>query len=348
MLIYRCGTLGDTLVALPAINAVRQRFSDARYIHMTASDASGKLWADEVLREFGWFDAFVTYRPADLADPREIVAVAARVRAQRPDLVVHLGSDKNSVLRAYRDRLFFLLAGVGRFVSCPSDKVGHFGGLKRTARVYPQEVVRLLDSVRAAGVGEGQVRFDVPIRERHEQRVDEVMAAGGLEGERPLVAVCPGSKQAIKCWPVERYGTVGERLISDAGVNLVVVGGADEAAAGCVVGARWPRGRWLNAAGCLSVLESAALLRRCAFYVGNDTGAMHLMAAVGGACVAVFSAREPAYSWFPWGSQHIVLRRDVPCRHCYLDVCIRERTRCLTEIGVDDVWDACSRMLSRQ
>ena len=64
VLVYRCGALGDTIVALPAIRAVREAYPDADLALMTANDGPGILWTDEVLRDFGWFAHMVTYRAA--------------------------------------------------------------------------------------------------------------------------------------------------------------------------------------------------------------------------------------------------------------------------------------------
>jgi len=89
----------------------------------------------------------------------------------------------------------------------------------------------------------------------------------------------------------------------------------------------------------------AELLRRCVFYLGNDTGAMHVAAAVGTRCVGVFGAQYPETSWHPYGGDHVVIRRRPPCRNCFLTECTRYATRCLTDISADDVWAACERLL---
>lgn len=298
-----------------------------------------------MLREFGWCDSYVTYTASELRSVRSLWGVLRRVRQARPSLAVHLGSDKNSWLRIWRDRLFFRLGGARRTIACPSNKVTAWGGLRRDRRIYPLEVDRLLAGMQRYGIQRPGTLFGLPIGNDQAGRVAAVLEASGLDRGRPLVGMCPGSKQQAKRWPVERYGELGRRLIEEAGANVAIVGGPDEAQIGAVLGRAWPPGRWVNAAGKLTVLESAALLRGCLFYVGNDTGAMHLAAAVGTRCVAVFSAREPARSWEPYGENHIVLRRDVPCQNCYLSTCGVEQLRCLTGIPVDDVWAACRRML---
>jgi ADP-heptose:LPS heptosyltransferase len=95
----------------------------------------------------------------------------------------------------------------------------------------------------------------------------------------------------------------------------------------------------------LRFLELADLLRHCIFYLGNDTGPMHVAVAVGTRCVGVFSAHNPLGTWHPYGDNHIVLRRNIACQNCYLSTCVGKGLRCLTEIGVEEVWSACQRML---
>ena len=346
ILVYRCGALGDTIVALPTMRAVRDAFHAAELVLMTANDGAGILWTDEVVRDFGWFAHVVTYRAQELASVRGLWAVLGRVRALRPELVVYLGSDHNSGIRAWRDRVFFRLAGVRRFVPASSAKVSFFGRLHRERRDYPYEVDRLLEALRRADIPVGAPRFDLPRRAAHVARVAALLAASGVGTTRPLVAMCPGSKQSAKRWPLERYAALGVRLI-ESGADIAIIGGPDEARAAEGVAREWPVGRWTVLAGRLSVLESAEALRRATLYVGNDTGAMHLAAAVETPCVAIFAAREPGRSWHPYGAAHVVLRRDdTPCANCYLTECTTEGLRCLTAIDVETVWQACRTVLT--
>jgi len=350
VLVYRCGTLGDTLVALPAMRALRAALPRARLTLMTANDGGDVPWTDDVVRDLGIFDGVLTYRSADLLRLPSLLALAGRVRRLRADLVVHLASDRNSALRLARDRAFFAIAGIRRaIVPRPSAKVTALGRLKPVAGPLPYEVDRLLAALAPHGLADDGVRFDLPARADDSARAASLLGAVGADG-RALVALCPGSKQPSKRWPAERWHALALRLAAEENVNVVVVGGADEAAIGATIEAALPPGRCVVAAGRASILESAAVLRRARLYVGNDTGAMHLAAAVGTPCVAIFAAREPARSWHPYGDDHVVLRRDdVGCAPCYRSVCpASEGLRCLTSITVDDVADACRTVLGRQ
>lgn len=345
ILIYRCGAIGDTIVAIPAIRAIRNRYPRANFILMTASGGEGIVWTDRVLSEFGWFDNVITYEAGDLKSTSGLWRIVRRVRAMKLDAVFYLGSDKNSALKILRDQLFFRLAGVRSFIGTHSDKVSFWGRLRRKPHRYPNEVDRLLAELSHRGIQSGEVRFDLPITPAHTQKVNDILSANGLSHPRRLVAMCPGSKQKIKIWPEERFAEIGRRLIADADADVVIVGGSDEAAVGERLIAGWPAGRASNLAQRLSILESAELLRRCVFYVGNDTGAMHLAATVGTRCVAIFAAREPARSWHPYGDNHAILRKSVPCQNCYLSDCVEQKLRCLRDISSEEVWAACQRMM---
>jgi len=100
--------------------------------------------------------------------------------------------------------------------------------------------------------------------------------------------------------------------------------------------ANWPGPR-VNLCGRLSVRESAALLTRARVYVGHDSGPMHLAAAVGTPCVAVFSSRNLPGEWFPNGDRHRVVYHSIPCQGCRLDVCIERKKACIRSITVEEV-----------
>jgi ADP-heptose:LPS heptosyltransferase len=345
ILIYRSGAIGDTIVAIPAIRSIRARYSEARFALMTAGGGEGIVWTDRVLKEFGWFDSVITYSGEDLTSIRGILDLVGRVRQMRFDLVVDLSSDKNSGIRILRDRLFFWMAGVRSFVATPSKKVTFLGRLRKSPYLYPSEVDRMLEALAQQGIPNDGAKFDLPITEANRKAVTAILAEQGLGHSRKLVAMCPGSKQKIKVWPEDRFQEIGRRLIVEEGADIVIVGGPDEATVGERLLRAWPSGRAANLAQKLSILESSEVLRRCIFYFGNDTGAMHLAAAVGTRCVGIFAAREPASSWHPYGENHAILRKSVPCQNCYLSECVEERLRCLRDIAVEEAWAACQRMI---
>ena len=202
--------------------------------------------------------------------------------------------------------------------------------------VLPRECDRLLRIVDASGAPPRPPFLSPPAPA-------EAKAAEWLRpfAGRLLVALGPGSKMPAKKWFPERYLEVARRIVeASPDAALVVFGGPEDRTEGDrLVQAVGPR-RGLNLAGAADIIESAAALSRCTFYLGNDTGTMHLAAVMGLPCVGVFTSRENRDVWAPWGSSHTILRRDLPCSGCMLERCEAERMRCLDLISTDDVWAA--------
>ena len=145
----------------------------------------------------------------------------------------------------------------------------------------------------------------------------EFRAQRGVDSHRPMVALAPGSVWFTKRWPEEHFLAVARALLHD-GVPVVLVGGADDAALcariaeGCGEGAAI-----LNAAGRLSLLQSAELLRRCALLVSNDSAPMHLAGAVGTPVFALFGATVPSFGFAPLGPRDRVFElQGLACRPC--------------------------------
>jgi ADP-heptose:LPS heptosyltransferase len=172
-----------------------------------------------------------------------------------------------------------------------------------------------------------------------EAATDKVATLLASLGGRPLIALAPGSKMPAKRWFLPRYVEICRRIVEQhAQLGLVVLGGAEDRVAGDAIVEAVGAARALNLAGETTIIESAAVLARSSLYLGNDTGTMHLAATMAVPCVAVFTSRENRDTWAPWGDDHAVLRRDLPCSGCMLERCEREHMRCLDLISVDDVW----------
>ncbi|MBP7362149.1 MAG: glycosyltransferase family 9 protein, partial [Nitrospira sp.] len=92
--------------------------------------------------------------------------------------------------------------------------------------------------------------------------------------------------------------------------------------------------------------QFAALVKRCALFVGNDGGAMHIAATMGTPVVAIFGPTYPQ-RWGPRGGPAQVIYKGLDCRACYHPTCLRGDDSCMQQIAVDEVFTAASRMLER-
>jgi ADP-heptose:LPS heptosyltransferase len=165
------------------------------------------------------------------------------------------------------------------------------------------------------------------------------------------IAVSVGTKVQAKDWGIENWrDLLGLMVVTMPGRALLLIGAAEESAASEFAAAAWRAsgGAVVNLCGRLTPRESAAALERAELFVGHDSGPMHLAAAVGTPCVAVFAARNIPRQWFPFGPQHTVIYRHVECAGCGLETCTVERKRCLTSIPVDEVMTAVMQLVENR
>ncbi len=148
---------------------------------------------------------------------------------------------------------------------------------------------------------------------------DSGLACGLGGDEPPLVALCPGVKYGpAKQWPTGHFRALREALEA-AGLGGIVVGAPEDRRMGeAILDGAGPL--WHNLAGAGGILVSAALLRRCRVAVCNDTGVMHLAAAVGTPVAALFGPTDPNWTG-PRGAGHRILREPCDCSPCYERIC---------------------------
>src|ERR1043166_4420217 len=353
ILVFRIGQLGDTIVALPAMWLVRKHFPQAR-ITLLCDRHPGKrrVLASDLLRGAGIFDDYLSYpvaQPGELMRQAHMAGLLASIRRGRFDTLVYLAPNNRKPEQIERDRRFFRMAGIRNFIGMHGFQPLEVKEPGRPMKLMPRESELLLRRLTASGLRvepEDESRMDLGLGPEDDAAVSSWTARQPPDGQRVWVAVGPGSKMPAKRWPLRRFQEVIVDLIKAFDIWPVVFGGEEDRVIGEWLLAQWGRG--YNAAGALDVRTAAAGLKRCALFVGNDTGTMHLAAAVGVPCVAIFSSREPPGIWFPAGEGHRVFRSEIECEGCGLIECIELGNECLKRIGYDEVVAACRELISPQ
>jgi len=353
LLVFRIGQIGDTVAAVPSLWVLRQQFPDARIVILSEIPAKkSHLPPETVLPPQGLVDGFEKYPGG--ASLRNFFIAWRQIRQlskQGFDTLVYLTPSGRTRRQRLRDQFFFRLCGIKRFMAGK----GFYKTLRPrlpngTLAALPREADALLERLRLDGMpvpAHGAGCMDLRITKAERSKADHWWRQNAEACPMPKgwVAVCTGGKFTSKLWPWERYAAVVRLLIKKHGLFPVIIGGKEDREIGEKLLFQWGTG--LCAAGDLSVRESAALMGRARFYLGNDTGAMHLAAASGKPCVAIFSARDWPGIWEPYGKGHKILRFDVPCSGCRLAVC-DQQLQCLTNIQVHDVYQACKEVLAQK
>ncbi len=338
VLIYRLGSLGDTLVALPALHLVARAFPNAERRMLTNFPVNVKAPpAAAILGESGLVHSYFRYA-VGTRNPLELVRLWWQLRRWKPDVLVYLAARRLDGSR--RDDRFFRMCGIRRRIGVPLTEDMLVSQWVEADGAWEPEVQRLARNIAELGDAEldSAASWDLHLTDAERARAAEAIAG---VGERPLIAVSVGTKVQSKDWGRENWRELLARLGGLYPQYGLVLGGADEeseASEFCAEGWRGNGGGpVVNVCGKLTPRESAAAFARARVFVGHDSGPMHLAAAVQTPCVAIFAARNKPRVWFPYGRQHRVVYHQVSCWGCGLETCVVEKKRCLTSITVDEV-----------
>ena len=351
ILIFRIGQLGDTIIALPAIWAIRKHFPDAD-ITLLSDYHPGKAYATakDIFPESGLVDNFISYNAhVEGTNIAELITLLPKLWRSHFDLFIYLAPRMRTSWQIWRDLFVFRLAGVRKFIGHHDIKPIQRGKDEAVLPVVEHEADHLLSRLSKEGIpvpkaGAGCMDLIISIEEKRKakQFIENHLKPGDLDF---VVCFGPGSNWPSKVWPKERYAEVGQHLINKLGISPLIIGGVEDKVVGDWLVAKWGKG--VNAAGLLTVRESAAILECSHLYVGNDTGSMHLAAAVKTPCVAIFSAQDWPGRWCPYGNKNIVLRKSVSCEGCKMRECPQNDIDCLMQVLVDDVLSACHSLLDQ-
>jgi ADP-heptose:LPS heptosyltransferase len=170
-----------------------------------------------------------------------------------------------------------------------------------------------LDLVRVLGIEPSSARPFVPIRPDAQNRIERLLQDQGLGQDEAIVAIHPSASSRSKRWMPQRFAQVADRLIEERQVHVVLVAGSEQAEHVEAV-ERAMHQRPINFAGQLSVGELACLFRRCRVLISNDSGPVHIAAAVGTPVVDLFGRSQPGLNparWRALGPDHVVLIKEV-------------------------------------
>lgn len=339
VLLYRLGSLGDTLVALPAIHLVAEAFPDAERRLLTNFPVNVKAPpAAAVLEHTGLIQGFFRYA-VGTRSARELLRLWWQLLRWRPDVLVYLGAPRG-IASAKRDALFFRMCGVSRQIGVPvTEEMQSNLPIEPDGFLEP-EASRLARNIRELGEAhlEDAASWDLHLTDAEHARAAEVLSA---IGGAPLIAVSVGTKVQAKDWGRENWRGLLDRVAASYGGHaLALCGAPEEADASDFAAAGWHArsgAAVVNLCGRLTPRESAAVFAQARIFLGHDSGPMHLAAAVQTPCVVIFAARNIPRVWFPHGRQHRVVYHHVECAGCELETCIVQRKKCLTSISIDEV-----------
>jgi heptosyltransferase III len=306
VVIYRLGSLGDTVVALPCFHRIAETFPNAQRIVLTntpISSSAPRLM--DVLGGSGLVHCSIEY-PIAMRSPLSVLHLCRKVRDTGASTLIYLAGPRGRRSLS-RDLLFFRLCGINRIIAAPktSELAGHI--IDPDTGYAERESERLARSLFELG------SIDLNDAKLWDLRLTSAEYVRASEALKPLrhyqfIALNMGGKTGGNDWGLSNW----RALVAGIGsifkhVGLAFVGGEDDRQRAERIASS------LNApvailCGKVAPREAAAALKNAVLFIGHDSGALHLAAACGVPTVGLFNNRHPPRIWHPYGPNHFIFQ----------------------------------------
>ena len=303
ILVIDFGQLGDVVLSLPALSAVRARFPSARVTVAVGRPAIAVVElagvADEVL---GVDRVALRDGPKPLSIFR-IARLVGDVRRAGFDFVIDLHSLSETNLLGYLSKAPQRL--YARRPGRSLDWLSNFRPRPPVEDTTKHATARYLDVLAPLGVGQVSQVPRLRPRAEDDRTVEEILKKEKAGVDAPLVGIFPGAGHPSRRWPLERFAELARRLEANDHLRVVLFAGPEERALVREMRTQFPRSAIVLDR--LTIPQLVSALARLALFVSNDTGPMHLAAAAG-TPVVILMAHHPMFDcYIPPGERHRVV-----------------------------------------
>jgi heptosyltransferase I len=334
ILLIKPSAIGDVVHALPILSLLRRKWPDAHIAWVLTPGCANLLDGHPLLDEVILFERGRFGRGwREPAAAKGLVTFMKHLRRGEFDLVVDLQGLFRSGWMAWETRA--------------PVRIGFASGREFSPVFYTHRIDvgttdqhaidRYLKVTAALGCGDGPVEFPFHVTSEARQHV-EALAPAIADGT-PYAVLIPGTNWVTKRWPVDRFASLVKPLRDEFNLQAVVAGSPDERSL-----AEQVRGA-TNVAGKTTLRQLVALLDRAALVVANDSGPMHMAAALGRPLVTPFGPTNPVRTG-PYRRDDAVIRLAIPCSPCYARQCSHQS--CLRWLEVESVLQLAAEQMRRQ
>lgn len=353
VLCVRLDNMGDVLMTTPAMQALADSVP-GRSLTLLTSHASAMLAPHLAMvgDVMAWDAPWVRHAHDTESIATAIGEGAARLAAKSFDAAVIFTVYSQSALPA---AMLCSLAGIPlRLAHCRENPYALLSDWVRdtepdaTSDTPPRhEAQRQLDLVSHVGAVTDDARLRFALDDADCLAVRRLLAdLDSPHGGALRIVMHPGATAESRRWPAERFADVARTLASDVGALVLVTGGAGERGLVERVCTQADHPNVMSMAGRLSIGEMGALLAASHLLVSNNSGPVHMAAALGTPVVDLYALTNPQHT--PWMVPHRVLFQDVPCRYCYKSTCPQGHHRCLRDVSARQVLEASMALLDGQ
>lgn len=346
LLCIRLDSLGDVLMTTPAIRALKQAQPQRHITLLTSPSGAALAGMLPDVDEFISYEAPWMKHPHRNASPADDWQMVSQLAENGFDAAVIFTVFSQNPLPA---ALMCHLAGIPlRLAYCrenPYQLLTSWLPDNDSQLRIRHEVRRQLDLVAAVGCRPHDERLHMAVPPAAAAKARGLLAEQGIVPLHPWIVVHPGSTAASRRYPPEMFAVVIRELVDRHGLRVVLTGSSAEQPLIDAIQARLrkPIG---SLAGQLALGELAAVLASAPLLLSNNTGPVHMAAALGTPVVDLYALTNPQHT--PWMVPSRVLSHDVPCKYCFKSVCPEGHHDCLRRVEPAAVVSAVLDLLQAQ
>jgi lipopolysaccharide heptosyltransferase II len=335
ILCVRLDALGDVLMTTPALRALKEAGPLRRLTLLTSPSGAAVAPLLPELDDCWTYEAPWMKATSARSDSRPDHAIVDRLRSGRFDAaVIFTVCTQNPLASALLCHLADIPLRLAHCRENPYQLLTDWIADREPEGVVRHEVRRQLDLVAAVGARPSHERLSLSVPDGARRRVDGLLEGLKIRRGDRWVVIHPGATAPSRRYAPEGFARAARRLAREQGYRVVFTGG--EAEAGLVESIRSMAGVPTDSvAGLLDLPGLAALIEKAPLLIANNTGPVHIAAAVGTPVVDLYALTNPQHT--PWAVASRVLNHDVPCQPCYKSICPEGHHDCLRLVTPDQV-----------
>ena len=340
ILIIKPSSLGDVIHALPVLKILKKRFPEVRLSWFINEELSGLIEENPYIDEIFLFQRKQWKKWVSIpSNIIELIRLIMKIRKRRFDTVI----DLQGLLRS----------GIISFLSGSSKRLGFENAREHSPLFYTDKIVlpdkkihsveRYVYSVKTLGIEDEERDFTITIPGRDIDFVENFLRENKIGDINKMIIINPWARWKTKCWPIRYYISLIKKLKSK-GYFPVLIG--DEESKEKIEELKGvfsdPPAFFVGQ----SLKRLTGLVKKAGLMVTNDTGPMHIAAAVNTPVVAIFGPTDPCLTG-PYGKGHIVIQKETGCNPCFQRECPKLH-KCMHNITVDEVFKAVKEKLGEE
>lgn len=336
ILIVRLSSMGDIVLTTPLVRAVRKRFPEARIDFVIKREFAELMQTNPHLTTVYEYDKWTGIKG--------LLALARQLRNNRYDLFVDIHKNFRSYLLRFLTRPAQTVTYSKQIVQrtlLVKTGINRYGKILQIPECY-------LKSMEPFGVVDDEKGLELFPTKAHRLKVKSIFQQENLSEGDLAIGFGPIASFPLKQWPAEKFSELGRQLVWKFDARILLFGGPEETRMIEQIASQIPNAP-VVLCGRLSFLESAVAVQRCALFVGNDTGMLHIATAMERKVIALFGPTVEEFGYYPYCAQSIVLSKPLscrPCTHTGKGTCKISTHACMQDIQVAEVFDAVEMMLN--